>query len=180
LIAANVNNNVIDENTVVGNATGIWLAAGTEGNIVRRNLVTANPPVQVAVSIPSGTGVDIRNQAVPGANTFQANVCLTSVNAPCPALEPSLTASPSPIPVTGPAPYGMTTLSWTAPGAELVEVRIGGPDGVLFAVSSSRGAAQTGLWITDGMTFYLQDVTGGKPLTAENTLATLVIRLERR
>jgi hypothetical protein len=29
------------------------------------------------------------------------------------------------------------------------------------------------------MTFYLQDVTGGKPLTASNTLATLVVRLQR-
>ena len=27
----------------------------------------------------------IRNSATPGANTFKDNVCLTSVNAPCPA-----------------------------------------------------------------------------------------------
>ena len=50
-----------------------------------------------------------------------------------------------------------------------------------MARSSSRagidGSAQTGAWVTDGMTFYLQDVTGGKPLTANNTLATLVVHL---
>jgi len=30
------------------------------------------------------------------------------------------------------------------------------------------------------MIFYLQDATGGKPLTDENTLATVVVRLQRR
>jgi hypothetical protein len=34
--------------------------------------------------------------------------------------------------------------------------------------------------VPDGMTFYLQDISGGKPLTAENTLATVVLRLQRR
>ena len=74
----------------------------------------------------------------------------------------------------------MTTISWMAPGAEAVEVRIGSPNGALFAAGSSRGLAQTGLWVPDGMTFYLQDISGGKPLTEENTLATVVVRLQRR
>jgi hypothetical protein len=30
------------------------------------------------------------------------------------------------------------------------------------------------------MTFYLQDVTGGKPLTADNTLATTVVHLQQK
>jgi hypothetical protein len=75
---------------------------------------------------------------------------------------------------------GMTAISWMAPGAEAVEVRIGSPNGVLWIGGGSRGSAQTGLWVADGMTFYLQDISGGKPLTAENTLATVVIRLEKR
>jgi hypothetical protein len=129
----------------------------------------------------SGPGADIVNLAAAGANTFQANVCLTSINAPCPAaVPPSLTASPNPIPVTGSAVLGMTTISWMAPGVEAVEVRIGSPNGVLFADGGSRGSAQTGVWVPDGMTFYLQDVSNGKPLTAENTLATVVVRLQRR
>jgi hypothetical protein len=33
--------------------------------------------------------------------------------------------------------------------------------------------------VTDGTTFYLQDVSGGKPLTANNTLATVVVHLQR-
>jgi hypothetical protein len=74
----------------------------------------------------------------------------------------------------------MTTISWMAPGAEAVEVRVGGPNGTLFAAGGSRGSAQTASWVSDGMTFYLQDISGGKPLTAENTLATVVVRLQRK
>ena len=137
--------------------------------------------MQVDLDHASTKGVDIRNLADDGANTFQGNVCLTSLNAPCPApAPPSLTASPNPIPVTGATILGTTTISWMAPGAEAVEVRIGRPNGALFVSGGSRGSAQTGPWASDGMTFFLQDISGGKPLTEENTLAMLVVRLQRR
>jgi hypothetical protein len=58
----------------------------TYRNVIRRNLIVGNPPVQVSVDNPSTSGVDIKNQAAEGLNTFQRNICLTSVNAPCPAL----------------------------------------------------------------------------------------------
>ncbi len=129
---------------------------------------------------PASVTADIVNQAAAGANTFQGNVCLTGVNAPCPAaVPPTLSASPNPIAVTGDARLGSTTLSWMAPGMESVEVRVGSPSGPLFG-NGSRGSFETGDWVTDGMTFYLQDTSGGKPLTAENTLATVVVRLQRR
>jgi len=68
-----------------------------------------------------------------------------------------------------------------APGAEVVEVRVNSPDGDLLARGGGgRGSAQTGVWVADGMTFYLQDVSGGKPLNAENTLSTVVVRLQRK
>jgi hypothetical protein len=140
-----------------------------------------NPGVEASVDHASATsGFDIQNLATAGANTFEANICLTSVNAPCPAATPpSLTASPNPVPVTG-ADLGATTISWMASSAEAVEVRIGSPDGTLFVSGGSRGSAKTGPWVADGMTFYLQDVSGGKPLNAENTLATVVVRLQKR
>jgi hypothetical protein len=167
---------------IVGNANGVILFAGAAGNLLRNNFVMGNPGVEASVDHPSATsGFDIRNLAAVGANTFQTNVCLTSVNAPCPALTPpSLTASPNPIPVTGNADVGMTTISWMAPGSDVVEVRVNSPDGPLLASGGARGSAQTGLWVRDGMTFYLQDVSAGKPLIAENTLATVVVRLPRR
>jgi hypothetical protein len=172
---------VIEDNSVVGNANGILLLAGVEGDIVRRNFVVGNPPLQVAVDHTSGGGADIVNRATVGANAFHANVCLTAINAPCPAAAPpSLIARPNPIPVTGAELHGMTTISWIAPGEEAVEVRIGSPNGVLFASGGSRGSAPTALWVSDGTIFYLQDVSDGKPLTVENTLATVVVRLERK
>ena len=146
--------------------------------------MVGNPPVQVAVDHTSdiGRSFDIKNRApLSLGNVFTANVCLTALNAPCPApFEPSLTASPNPIPVTGTTALGVTTISWLAPGVEAVEVHVGSPDGDLFVGGGVRGSAETGLWVRDGMTFYLQDISGGKALTAENTLATVVVRLQRK
>jgi parallel beta-helix repeat protein len=153
-------NNLVEDNTIVGNSNGIYLVPTAVTNIFRRNLVMGNPPIQVAVNNPASNGFDIWNLSPAGANMFQSNICLTSVNAPCPASAPSLSANPNPIPVTGTSTLGRTTLSWNAPWAETVEVRVGSPDGPLFVRYASRGSAQTGLWVVDGTTFYLQDVSG--------------------
>ena len=173
------NNNVVEENTVLGNSNGLYLTATVLGNIIRRNLITGNPSVQVSVDNPSVTGLDIKNLAPPDANAFEGNICETAVNAPCPSIGPSLTASPNPIPVTGNALVGMTTISWNAPDAQVIEIRLDSPDGKLFTTMGFRGSIQTGAWVGDGMTFYLQDVTSGKPLTSDYTLATLVVHLQR-
>jgi len=85
LITASDTGNVIEENTVLGNSNGIFLATGVAGNVIRRNLIVGNPPVQVIIDHPSESGVDIKNLADDGANTFRRNRCLTSINAPCPA-----------------------------------------------------------------------------------------------
>lgn len=78
-----MNDNVIVGNTVVGNANGITLVAGVEGNVIVGNLVVGNPPVQVSVNNPTTAGVDIRNLSTPGSNTIDGNVCLTRVNVAC-------------------------------------------------------------------------------------------------
>ncbi len=89
----------------------------------------------------------------------------------------TLTANPNPIPVVG-SSDGMTTISWNAPTAQIIQIRIGSPSGPLFTDNVSSGSMSTGQWVTDGMTFYLQDVTGGKAPTSGNTLATLVVHLK--
>lgn len=138
-----------------------------------------NPGVEASVDHPSATsGFDVRNLATPGANAFVGNTCVTSINAPCPAIGPTFTANPNPIPVTG-SLLGTTTLSWNVQDADVVEIRVGRPDGPLLTTWGNRGSVQTGAWVTDGMTFYLQDVTGDRPLTADYTLATVVVRLQR-
>lgn len=171
---------MIEDNTIVGNTNGILLAPGVQGNVFRGNHVTGNPTLQVSIDHPSATtGLDILNLAIAGANSFEGNVCGTSINAPCPSVGTTFTASPNPIPVTGNAVVGQTTLSWSAPDAQVIEIHIGSPDGTLFLTEGNRGSIQTGTWVSDGLTFYLQDVTGGKPLTSDSTLATLVVHLKK-
>ncbi len=134
--------------------------------------------MQVALDYTANGGFDIKNLADAGANAFEGNICVTSVNAPCPSVGPSLTANPNPIPVAGKVSVGSTTINWIAPDAQVTEIHIGSPNGPLFAGGGNRGSAQTGPWVTDGLTFYLQDVTSGKPLTSDYTLATLVVHLQ--
>jgi parallel beta-helix repeat protein len=78
------NENLIEENSGVGNTNGIILFEGVIGNLVRQNTFVGNPPIQISVSFPDDTGVDIRNLADPEANTFEDNLCLTSIKALCP------------------------------------------------------------------------------------------------
>jgi parallel beta-helix repeat protein len=171
--------NTIENNEIVGNANGIFVTTGVQGNTFRGNTIVGNPPVQIAVDHTTNGGFDIKNLADPGANTFEGNVCRTSVNAPCPSVGPSLTANPNPITVTGNAIVGSTTISWNAPDAQTIEIHIGSPNGTLLTMQGNRGSIQTGAWVSDELTFYLQDVTGGKPLTSDYTLATLVVHLQR-
>ncbi|MGA7415797.1 MAG: hypothetical protein WBW33_35325, partial [Bryobacteraceae bacterium] len=89
-----------------------------------------------------------------------------------------LAANPNPILVPLGTPVGTTTISWYADSISQIEVHVGAPNGQLFAEGGSVGSAPTGAWVTDGMTFYLQDVTGGKPLTAPNTLTVLTVHLQ--
>jgi len=86
IVGTDANDNVIVENTIVGNVNGIVLLGG-QGNFIRGNIIVGNAPVQVSVNNPTTSGVDIRNNTAPGANTFEDNFCLTAVNAACPAVD---------------------------------------------------------------------------------------------
>ncbi len=92
----------------------------------------------------------------------------------------TLSASPNPIPVPPGSLYGATTIQWSASSAQRVEIHVGSPTGTLFAGGGSTGSATTGAWVTDGLSFYLQDTSGGKPLTAANTLAVVVVQLQQQ
>jgi cytochrome c551/c552 len=172
--------NIIEQNIIAGNTNGIFIAPGVKGNIFRLNVITGNPALQVGVDHPSSatSGFDILNQASDGANSFEGNECITSVGAPCPAAGPAFSANPNPIPVSPGMVDGQTTLTWSAPGSQVIEIHIGAVDGPLFTQEGNRGSVQTGPWVSDGMVFYLQDVSGGKPLTADYTLATVTVHLQ--
>ncbi len=86
-----------------------------------------------------------------------------------------LTASPNPILSAAPS-GGPTTLSWSAPqSVQSVEIHINAPNGELLGAGGNSGSVQTGSSVTDGTTFYLQDVTSGNPLTATNTLDSVTV-----
>jgi glycosyltransferase involved in cell wall biosynthesis len=74
-------------------------------------------------------------------------------------------------------PLGRTSLSWSSKNAEVVEVHVNAPDGPLFYRGNPEGCAITEKWVTDGMIFYLQDVSGGKPLSKSNTLAVVTVNV---
>jgi parallel beta-helix repeat protein len=79
-------NNIVEANTAVGNSNGIVVFPMANNNAVRQNVAVGNPPIQQSNSVPAGGGVDIWDQSPPSNNnTFAGNMCLTAVNAPCPA-----------------------------------------------------------------------------------------------
>src|SRR5271165_2429370 len=81
-----------------------------------------------------------------------------------------VTFAGSPNPFTADANgVGQIALTWSAPGVSTTEVHVLSPTGQLFARGADYGSATTGDWVTNGMTFYLQDVSASTPGT---TLAT--------
>lgn len=80
--------NVIEENGIGGNINGILLFPLTVGNLIRRNVIAGNPPVQVDPTPVPAVGVDIRDFSPAGANTFEENLCISYQGAtnppPCP------------------------------------------------------------------------------------------------
>jgi hypothetical protein len=84
-----------------------------------------------------------------------------------------ISASPNPIPVYPGQIHGDTTISWNPGNAGMIEIHVGAPNGALFARTNRGGKAPTAGWVTDGMVFYLEDVSHGTPVT----LATTTVHL---
>jgi hypothetical protein len=89
----------------------------------------------------------------------------------------SITANPNPIQVCDGTGLGITTLSWTSTGTSIVEVHLDEPNGMLLASSGPSDTVTTGKWVGNATQFFLQDVSGGLPLSSENTLATVTVYL---
>jgi hypothetical protein len=88
----------------------------------------------------------------------------------------AITANPNPIKVCDGTGTGVTTLTWMATGATLVEVRMGSPDGAVFAQTGPGGGTKiTGKWVGNGAVAYLQDASDGKPPTSDYTIATVIL-----
>jgi nitrous oxidase accessory protein NosD len=87
-LVGNSSGNVIEENGIGGNINGIRITATAVNNLIRRNVIAGNPPVQVDPTPVPAVGVDVRDFSPAGANTFEENLCITyegaTVPPPCP------------------------------------------------------------------------------------------------
>jgi glycosyltransferase involved in cell wall biosynthesis len=93
----------------------------------------------------------------------------------------SIWASPNPAPGSPRSTdLAATTVHWRFQGHGAVEVRVGTPDGVLLGGAGTSGAIATGEWVRDGMMFFLQNVSGGLPLTAANTLDVVRVAIRKK
>jgi len=72
---------------------------------------------------------------------------------------------------------GIAELEWSVPDDVTIELRVDAPNGPLLMGGEKSGRARTGKWVRNGTTFFLQDVTAGKPLTSENTLASVTLEV---
>ena len=88
----------------------------------------------------------------------------------------TLRATPNPIRFSE-MQAAVTNLTWMSAATRDVELRLGAPDGHLVRRSGPSGSATTGDWVNNGMLFYLQDVSDGKPLRLEHTLDIVRVSL---
>ena len=120
---------------------------------------------------PSQTNKPQANTSATAANTNTA----AAPRPPRTTATGTITAGTNPIKVCDGSGTGITVLSWTSVGTTFVEVHIGAPDGALFAQTKPNGNSKTGKWVRNGMVFFLQDISGGKPLIPENTIASATV-----
>jgi hypothetical protein len=91
------------------------------------------------------------------------------------ALRASFSASPNPTHPIVDGRLGQTKLEWTTSAVKFAEIHVGKPDGPLFCKGTEKGSCETGQWVTNGMTFFLQDSTAAKPTDPAATLATVTV-----
>jgi parallel beta-helix repeat protein len=195
LVAPGSNDNLIEGNSAVGNANGIFLAAPTTGNVIRGNTVTGNPPIQVTNSIPDTTGVDIRNLSAAGANMFTNNLCVTALNAPCPGLPPAVVSFPAALSLTLDTSNiragGIFTATFSGnnltdstffdirfrrPGSTTDEVTTNWQQGLSAGHSLAAGTA-TGNWIITGVRAHQDSSDQSGPFAPVSATLTLLTSL---
>jgi hypothetical protein len=97
-LIGNSSGNLIEDNSIGGNANGLLLQVNTSGNLIRLNVIAGNPPVQFSKDYGVAIGADVKDEATTNGarNTFDRNWCVTYLGpgpAPCtnlPRFDPSL------------------------------------------------------------------------------------------
>jgi hypothetical protein len=78
-LIGNSSGNVIEDNSIGGNANGLLLQVGTSGNLIRLNVIAGNPPSQFSKDYGASIGADVKDEATSNGtrNTFDRNWCVT-------------------------------------------------------------------------------------------------------
>ncbi len=162
------------------------------------------PQIQVRVGSPTGplmaNGVSsgsaaTGNWVTNGENFYLVNAATHGVLATTSAQLTSnilslgdsvLQITNNPIAVPPGQTLATADITWRTSVSSQVEIHVNAPDGPLLVGGGSTGSAVAAGWATDGMVFYLQDVTltytssnqpVSYPLTLQYTLATATVRL---
>jgi hypothetical protein len=98
----------------------------------------------------------------PNGQVYEADLVPWRVRVLTPVPVPGLSFSATPNPVNTGTALGQTTLSWSAPGYNSLQIFA---NGSLFADVGSSGSVATGNWVSDGMNFSLVDPATGAPLS---------------
>lgn len=90
-LVGNSSGNVIEDNSIGGNISGVLIQANAVDNVIRRNVIAGNPPSQISRLFGATIGADVKDEsAAPGSgsrNRFERNWCVTYLGpgpAPCP------------------------------------------------------------------------------------------------
>src|SRR5208283_5854132 len=142
---------------VVGTTTLSWSVTAPNGVTVR-----VGSPIGIIFAEGPATGSAETGDWVSNGTIFYltdsktGNLISTLIVQVQPAI--MFSADPSPVPANPGGTDGQTTLIWNSPGSTAgVQIRVGSPTGTLFAQGGPTGYAQTGIWVTNGMEFYLID-----------------------
>jgi hypothetical protein len=150
-------------------------------NVRRRNVITTRKPLRISgllfIAVGIAAIVGCENKPTSNSNSTPASSTTSPPKGAKSGATGTLTAAPNPIQVCDGTGLGITGLSWNFTGAKMVEVHVGAPDGQLVTNAGGPGIKSTGKWVGAGTTFYLQDVTNGLPLTADNTIATVTVNV---
>jgi hypothetical protein len=161
------------------------------------------PQIQVRVGSPTGTLManGISSGSAPTGNWVSNGLSFYLVNAATQAVLASTSAqltsnifslgdsvlqiTNNPIPVSPGQTVATANLTWRTSVSSQVEIHVNAPDGPLFVAGGSAGGPFAAPWASEGMVFYLQDVTltytssnqpVSYPLTLQYTLATATVR----
>lgn len=183
-ISANPNPIQVNDGSGEGATTLLWSSGQTnqvevrmgapEGELIARSGAGSFSQL-TGKSIRDGTKIflqDVSNNQ-PLTSTYTLDAATLHVTT---APKGSITANPDPF-VADSRGVGQTSLAWTSYGTSAVEIHVNAPDGNRFTGSGPGSfSAATGHWLRDGMTFFLQDVSNGRPLTSANTLAQVTVK----